>query len=114
MKRSNRLVILVGVLLAVLAFVGIVVLFNRPPDEGPTTTNVVVTVAIADIAIGDPVTPELAETREVPQDAVEQTRLGDPSLLTGRPALVPMVAGEQITAEKAGLVSGPVDSGSAA
>ena len=30
MKRSNRLVILVGVLLAVLAFVAIVILLNQP------------------------------------------------------------------------------------
>jgi Flp pilus assembly protein CpaB len=106
-KRSNRLVILVGVLLAVLAFVGIVILLNRPDDQEPTADTVLVTVAIADIAIGDPVTPDLAETREVPADAVEQTRIGDTSLLTGTPALVPMVAGEQITLEKAGKLGGP-------
>ena len=34
MKRSNRLVILVGVLLAVLAFVAIVILLNRPDGGG--------------------------------------------------------------------------------
>ena len=43
MKRSNRLVILVGVLLAVLAFVGIVIVLNSqeeavPPEE--TTVEV--------------------------------------------------------------------------
>lgn len=107
MKRSNRLVILVGVLLAVLAFVGIVILLNQGPDEGTgPTTNVIVTVATEDIAIGDLVTPELAETREVAADAVEQTRVGDPSLLRGTAALVPIAAGEQITQEKAGLVVG--------
>ena len=103
-KRSNRLVILVGVLLAVLAFVGIVVFLNqarheRTADE-PTTVTVI--VAIADIAIGDPVTPDLAETREVAAEAVEQTRIADPSQLTGTPATVPIAAGEQITREKAG------------
>ena len=75
-KRSNRLVILVGVLLAVLAFVGIVILLNqgggranrRAPRPSPSL------VAIEDIAIGDPVTPDLAETREVAPEAVEQTR----------------------------------------
>ena len=59
MKRSNRLVILVGVLLAVMAFVGIVVLLGR--SSGPNTatpTTVKVLVAKADIAIGDAVTPD--------------------------------------------------------
>jgi Flp pilus assembly protein CpaB len=106
-KRSNRLVILVGVLLAVLAFVGIVILLNQkttPPVGGPGG-KVNVLVAKAAIAIGDPVTPDKAEVREVDADAAEQTRLGDPSQLRGSPALVPIQAGEQITAEKAGLVS---------
>jgi pilus assembly protein CpaB len=107
-KRSNRLVILVGVLLAVLAFVGIVILLNSRPTVpgGGEVTTVTVTVAREAIAIGDPVTPELAEAKEVPVDAVEQTRIPDPSLLTGRPALVPIPAQGQITQEKAGLLGG--------
>jgi len=105
-KRSNRLVILVGVLLAVLAFVGIVVVLNgagggNGNNEQPTT--VAVLVATRDIQIGDPVTPDVAEVKQVdPADAV-QTRLGDPSLLTGRPAPVPIPEGAQITKELAGL-----------
>ena len=45
MKRSNRLVILVGVLLAVLAFVGIVVLLGqqtKPPAAVTVTVKVLV------------------------------------------------------------------------
>jgi len=107
-KRSNRLVILVGVLLAVLAFVGIVIFLNQ--GKGPSGEDenppVIVTVATQDIAIGDPVTPELADTAEVASDAVLQTRIADPSLLTGRPATVPIAAGEQITQEKAGIAPG--------
>jgi Flp pilus assembly protein CpaB len=103
-KRSNRLVILVGVLLAVLAFVGIVILLNQKNGNtgGGPTTDVTVTVAKVAIAIGDPVTPDKAETKTLPADSVEQTRIGDPSLLTGRPALVPINVGEQITQEKVG------------
>ncbi|HEY9014361.1 MAG TPA: hypothetical protein VIM84_04815, partial [Gemmatimonadales bacterium] len=90
MKRSNRLVILVGVLLAVLAFVGIVILLNNSGGgtnpNAPAKVNVI--VAKTAIAIGDPVTPDKAELREVNADAAEQTRIGDPSLLTGTPALV--------------------------
>jgi Flp pilus assembly protein CpaB len=105
-KRSNRLVILVGVLLAVLAFVGIVILLNQKgsgPGGGPEATKVNVLVAKAAIAIGDPVTPDKAEVRAVDADAAEQTRLADTSQLRGTPALVPIQAGEQITEEKAGL-----------
>ena len=110
MKRSNRLVILVGVLLAVLAFVGIVILLNRPTETGGGPTDkVIVTVATDDIAIGDPVTPDVAHTQEVDADAVEQTRIADPSLLTGRPATVPIPAGGQITCEKAGTCAGIVN-----
>jgi Flp pilus assembly protein CpaB len=107
-KRSNRLVILVGVLLAVLAFVGIVILLNSNGSGGGDREKQTVTVVVAKeaIAIGDPVAPANAETREVETAAVEQTRLGDPSQLRGLPALVPIQAGEQITLEKAGQVAG--------
>jgi Flp pilus assembly protein CpaB len=106
-KRSNRLVILVGVLLAVLAFVGIVIVLNQSggPGTGDETQTVTVVVATEAIDIGEPVTPEKAEIKEVSPDAVEQTRIADPSLLTGRPSLVAIQDGEQITQEKAGLTS---------
>lgn len=104
MKRSNRLVILVGVLLAVLAFVGIVVLLgqnaNKPTAEKQTVT---VIVAKADIAIGDSVTPDLVDTQEVEPGAVSGTRIGDPSQLTGSPALFPIAAGQQVSKEAVGL-----------
>ena len=107
MKRSNRLVILVGVLLAVLAFVGIVILLNGPrggPGGSTPPTTVQVMVAKEAIAIGDPVTPDSVEARQVNADAVVQTRIPDASLLTGRPALVPIAAGQQVTQESVGLV----------
>jgi Flp pilus assembly protein CpaB len=108
-KRSNRLVILVGVLLAVLAFVGVVILLNNgPKGSGEQTTDVKVTVAKVAIAIGDPVTPDKATTITVAPDAVQQTRIPDPSLLTGRPALAAINVGEQITQEKAGINPGGV------
>jgi Flp pilus assembly protein CpaB len=110
-KRSNRLVILVGVLLAVLAFVGIVIVLQgagdgNEPSGDVTTVNVI--VATEAISIGDAVTPDKAEVKAVPADGVEQTRIADPSLLTGRPALVAISVGEQITQEKAGLGGAPI------
>jgi Flp pilus assembly protein CpaB len=104
-KRSNRLVILVGVLLAVLAFVGIVVLLSqKPAAEVKRTVDVL--VAKAEIAIGDAVTPEMVEVKPVDPEDVSGTRIGDPSQLTGAPALFPINAGSQVSKEAVGLTSG--------
>jgi Flp pilus assembly protein CpaB len=103
-KRSNRLVILVGVLLAVVAFVGIVVLLGNqgggPAQTEKTTVDVL--VAKVDIAIGDPVTPDKVDVKAVNPDNVSGTRFGDPSLLTGKPALYPVPKGTQVSQEVVG------------
>ena len=104
MKRSNRLVILVGVLLAVVAFVGIVVLLGNN-SSGPGTvekTTVDVLVAKVDIAIGDSVTPDKVEVKPVNPDEVSGTRFGDPSQLTGTPAIFPIPKGTQVSQEAVG------------
>jgi pilus assembly protein CpaB len=109
-KRSNRLVILVGVLLAVLAFVGVLFVLNSggtgPAPEEELTTNVL--VAKEDIAIGDPVTPDKVELAEVANDAVEGTPYSDPSQLTGREAVREIPAGSQVNREATGDVLGEV------
>lgn len=104
MKRSNRLVILVGVLLAVLAFVGIVVLLSRPAS-GPTVEDLTVKVLVAkaDIEIGDPVTPDKVKVLEVDPEAVTGTRFSDPSQLDGSPALYPIGKDQQVSQEAVGL-----------
>lgn len=113
MKRSNRLVILVGVLLAVLAFVAIVILLQQGP--GPTGENdevepetVTVLVATRDIALGEAVTPDDVETREVNPEAVQGTPLGDPSAVGGQGALFAIPAGAQVSAEALGIGGGQI------
>jgi Flp pilus assembly protein CpaB len=108
-KRSNRLVILVGVLLAVLAFVAIVILLNQDPGGTgepvePTTQSVL--VATRAIAIGDPVTPDIVEVREVDPEAVQGTPLRDESAVAGQPALFAVPAGSQVTGEVIGTARG--------
>jgi len=99
-KRSNRLVILVGVLLAVLAFVGIVVLLGgRDGGTEPKATTVKVLLAKQDIEIGDSVTPAMVEVKELAPDAVSGTRFSDPSQMTGKPALFPVSKGQQVSEE---------------
>jgi len=106
-KRSNRLVILVGVLLAVLAFVAIVILLNQretevPPEEARET----VLVATQAIEIGDPVTPDVVEELQILPEAVQTTPLRSTTQVSGQPALFPIPSGSQVTAEAIGLGTG--------
>ena len=103
MKRSNRLVILVGVLLAVLAFVAIVILLNsREEAVAPEEILETVLVATQDIAIGDPVTPDVVEQLDVNPADVQTTALGSTSRVAGQPAQFAIPAGSQVTAEAIG------------
>ena len=78
MKRSNRLVLLIGALLAVVAFVGIVLLLGQPSSGPsgpqatiPTTVNVV--KAKVDIAAGTVVTADMVELGTLPVGAAANT-----------------------------------------
>jgi Flp pilus assembly protein CpaB len=108
-KRSNRLVILVGVLLAVLAFVAIVILLNRPserPEEEVTTVPVL--VATEDIDLAEAVTPDKVEVEQVDPAAVIGTGLSSPSQLQGQPALIAVPAGSQVSGEVINLGGGDI------
>jgi Flp pilus assembly protein CpaB len=103
-KRSNRLVILVGVLLAVLAFVLVVVLLNN--QSGSTQAQELKTkvlVATQDIAIGDAVTPQMVKVIEVDPNAVVGKPLHDPSQVGGRAALVNVPKDSQVSEETFGV-----------
>lgn len=108
MKRSNRLVILVGVLLAVLAFVGVLFVLNQEgggPQE-PQVVQATVLVATRDIAIDEEVTAEMVEPIEVDPSAVVGHPFVDPSQLTGRPAVIEISEGQQVNQESVGQVLG--------
>jgi Flp pilus assembly protein CpaB len=106
-KRSNRLVILVGVLLAVLAFVAIVILLNqREAEVAPEEVRETVLVATQAIEIGDPVTPDVVEEQQILPEAVQTTPLRSTTQVSGQPALFPIPAGSQVTAEAIGLGTG--------
>jgi len=103
-KRSNRLVILVGVLLAVLAFVGIVILLNNTSGPGQTEavkTNVL--VATEQIDIGEEVTPDKVEVAEVdPGDVIGQP-FGSTSQVSGQRAIYAIPEGSQVPKDALGL-----------
>lgn len=108
MKRSNRLVILVGVLLAVLAFVFVVILLNQgPTGPGPEeAARVEVLVANRDIAIGEQVTAADVTLTEVDPEDVVGTRIGATSAIPPRPVLYPINLGDQVSQEAFGTVGG--------
>ena len=105
MKRSNRLVILVGVLLAVLAFVAIVILLNTQANTPVAEEEVKQTVLVAteDIDRGEQVTPDKVETAEIDPDAVQGKPLSDPSAVLGQPAVFAIPAGSQVTSQAIGV-----------
>ena len=109
MKRSNRLVILVGVLLAVLAFVAIVILLNQREEATPVDENTeTVLVATEDIDIGEEVTPAKVEEAEVQPAAVQGTALSDISIVSGQPAVFRIPSGAQVTGEAINLGDTPL------
>ena len=106
MARSNRLFIVGGVICAVAAFVGIVFFLGSQGSgataQQATTRNVLVT--LQDVEVGQAITPEMVEVREVSIDAAAGTPLGDPSLLANRPAVFAVAKGQQVTEETFGHV----------
>lgn len=87
MKRTNRLILLIGVLLAVVAFVGIIVVFNNQPGDTsrPVTTTDVV-IATKDVALGDTITKDSVGTKSVQKDQVTPDEFTDPGKVIGQVA----------------------------
>ncbi len=101
MKRSNRLVLLVGVFLAIVAFVGILLLMqggpgpsqtNAPPTDAPTV------IATADIALGSRITADQVTVKVIPLVGRDTDAFGDVSQVVGKIARQQVVTGAAITA----------------
>ena len=101
LKRSNRLVLLVGVFLAVIAFVGVLLLLQSPASpngvsEIPTTGDVV--IAKADIPLSTRIRADQVEKKTLPLAGISVGAFSDPSQVIGQVARQPVTAGAQITA----------------
>ena len=104
MKRSNRLVLLIGVFLAVIAFVGIIVLIGNNPTN-PTSTgtptpppNQATVLALKDIPLGVTITADMVTTQDLPTPNRRPDAFGDPSQAIGQVVRVPIKQGAQIGA----------------
>ena len=102
MKRSNRLILLIGVFLAIVAFVGIVLIVQgKPTASGPSTASELPTVfAAKPITLGSEITADmltLDEHTKVTQR--DPTAFGSTSLLLGKIAGKDIPQGKQLTAD---------------
>jgi pilus assembly protein CpaB len=99
LKRSNRLVLLIGVFLAIIAFVGILVLqgggtktdSTAPPKELGTV------IATTDIPLGSRIQANQIKVEMKAVGARDAGALGDVSQAIGKIARQPVAAGAQIT-----------------
>ena len=98
MKRSNRLILLIGVLLAAVAFVGIIFVFN---NQSSGTTQPVVTanvvVATKDIKLGEAVTDRMVGTKQIPLADKKTDQYSDPGEIIGQVVRTDVTSGAIIT-----------------
>ena len=101
MKRSNRLVLLIGVFLAIVAFVGIVVVLGQTgPGPGPAASAaapVTTVVAAQDIPLGATLTQGMLTTAPIKTTDRKAGAFGDPSQIVGQKVRRPITAGAQLS-----------------
>jgi pilus assembly protein CpaB len=103
LKRSNRLVLLVGVFLAVIAFVGIALLLgnggggsSQPP---PIPTVLPAVIAVKDIPLGATVTEDMLTTQDLKVDTERKTTaFSSTKLVVGAIARRAIATGTQLEA----------------
>ena len=98
MKRSNRLVLLIGIFLALVAFV-LVVMTLQGTREGPNLTPTTVTVVIAarDIPLGAKITADAVTTEERPLADDPPDGYSAPGDVIGQTARQAATKGQTIT-----------------
>lgn len=101
-RSSNRLVLLVGIFLAVVAFVLIAILLQgggssaQGPEASAATVKVV--VAAKDLKLGTKITLDSVTLKDVPVSAKDPTGYSDPSQVVGQTVRQDVLNGQQINA----------------
>ena len=104
MRRTSRLVLLLGIFLAALTFVVVLFLGGNTGGGGSTgqnqpsapPTQLPVLVAVGDIPLGTVVTADLFTTRTIAVTSIETNALGDPSQAAGKTTRTNIAAGAQV------------------
>ena len=100
MKRSNRLVLLIGIFLAIVAFVLVVLTFNKDGDGGPpdpTLREVAIVVAAKDIAVGTLIQSDDLTTKNVIERDKPVDSFTDVASVIGQTARANVTNGQLIT-----------------
>ncbi|HEX7346443.1 MAG TPA: Flp pilus assembly protein CpaB [Candidatus Limnocylindrales bacterium] len=97
MKRSNRLVLLVGVFLAIVAFLAVLLLRPGTPTESEVKTTQATVIATQDIPLGARITAEQVTVEEKPLEGRDTDAFGDVSQVIGQKVRQPVTAGAAIT-----------------
>jgi len=103
LKRSNRLILLIGVFLAALAFVFIVVILGgggSGPGSSQATaapSKLPTVVAARDIPLGVAVTSDMLTTKTLATDVRSPSVYGDPSQAVGQVARTNIKKDQQVT-----------------
>jgi Flp pilus assembly protein CpaB len=101
LKRSNRLILLIGVFFAIVAFIGIVFIVqgNRSPS-GPSVASELPTVFAAKaITLGSEITADMLTVTTTKVTERDPTAFASPSLLLGKIAGKDIPQGKQLTAD---------------
>jgi pilus assembly protein CpaB len=100
LKRSNRLVLLIGVFLAVIAFVGVILLNQGGGQQQPAeVTELPTVIATADIPLGTQITADQVTTVQKKLTERDTDAFGDVSQVLGKTVRQPVVTGAAITAK---------------
>ncbi len=97
-SRSNRLILLVGVVLAAVAFIAIVFLIGNPSKQQETVKTTLPTViANVDIPLGTQVRSDMLKTQDIESANRAADAIGDPSQVVGQIARSDITAEAQLT-----------------
>jgi Flp pilus assembly protein CpaB len=100
LKRSNRLILLIGVFLAIVAFIGVLLLMGGGGGGGgepEVKTTLPTVVATEDIPLGTPIQADQITEQEFETTARNAGAFEDVSQVIGQIARQPVTAGAQIT-----------------
>lgn len=114
MRRTSRLILLLGIFLAALTFVVIIVLFNNPGGPGgqPSASQATerpVVVAAVDIPLGTLVTADMLSKQTMSISAVKPNAYADPSQVVGQTNKQAITAGAQVTSDQFAVAGGTVE-----
>jgi len=117
-QRNNRVIVIAGAVVAVAAFLG-VVLVSRSGNSTGSAQTVNVVVAAADLPQGTQLTANMLKLASVPQDTAPANAYPSPSLVVGKflsvsvtantPITPGLIVVDKATAQTAALSAQPLD-----